>query len=46
MPSNMLVLRPCRMADLPSVERIADASAVGVTSLPPDHEKLYEKIHS
>ena len=46
MPSNMLILRPCRMADLPSVERIADASAVGVTSLPPDHEKLYEKIRN
>ena len=46
MSSKMLILRPCRMADLPSVERIADASAVGVTSLPPDHEKLYEKIRN
>ena len=42
----MLVLRPCRMSDLPSVERIAAASAVGITSLPPDHERLYEKIRN
>ncbi len=42
----MFILRPCRMSDLPSVERIAAASAVGITSLPPDRDKLYEKIRN
>ena len=42
----MLILRPCRMADLPGVERIAAASAVGITSLPPNRDKLYEKIRN
>lgn len=42
----MFILRPCRMSDLSSVERIAAASAVGITSLPPDREKLYEKIRN
>ena len=42
----MLILRPCRMSDLPSVERIAAASAVGITSLPPDREKLRDKIRN
>lgn len=42
----MLILRPCRMADLPAVERIAEASAIGITSLPPDRDKLYEKIRN
>ena len=46
MTSSMLILRPCRMSDLPSVEQIAAASAVGVTSLPPDREKLYDKIRN
>lgn len=40
----MLILRPSRIADLPEVERIAEASAVGITSLPPDRDRLYEKI--
>lgn len=43
---SILVLRPCRMSDLPSVERIAAASAVGITSLPPDRDKLYDKIRN
>ena len=34
------------MSDLPSVERIAAASAVGITSLPPDREKLCDKIRN
>ena len=42
----MLILRPCRMSDLSAVERIAAASAVGITSLPPDREKLYDKIRN
>ena len=46
MTSNPLILRPCRISDLPSVERIAAASAVGITSLPPDREKLYDKIRN
>ncbi len=40
----MLILRPSRIADLPEVVRIAEASAIGITSLPPDRDKLYEKI--
>lgn len=42
--AGRLVLRPCKLADLAAVERIAAASAVGISSLPPDREKLYEKI--
>lgn len=38
------VLRPCRADDLPAVERIAAASVVGITALPPDRDKLREKI--
>ena len=34
------------MSDLPGVERIAAASAIGVTSLPPDREKLHAKIRN
>lgn len=40
----MLILRPSRITDLPEVVRIAEASAIGITSLPPDRDKLYEKI--
>ena len=40
----MLTLRPCRLADLPAIERIATRSAVGITSLPPDRDKLRSKI--
>ena len=43
---SVLILRPCRLSDLPSVERIAAASAVGITSLPADREKLYDKIRN
>ncbi len=46
MNPSTLILRPCRISDLPSVERIAEASAVGITSLPPDHDKLYDKIRT
>jgi len=42
----MLILRPARLPDLPGVEAIALASAVGITSLPPDRDKLYEKIRA
>ena len=42
----MLILRPARLSDLPGVEAIALASAVGITSLPPDRDKLYEKIRA
>lgn len=41
-----LVLRPCRLGDLGAVERIAAASGVGIGSLPPDREKLYDKIRA
>ncbi len=42
--NEWLVLRPCRLSDLGAVERIAAASAIGIGSLPPDREKLFEKI--
>ena len=42
--SDHLVLRPCRLADLGAVERIAAASGMGVSTLPTDPQKLYEKI--
>jgi arginine N-succinyltransferase len=42
----MLILRPARMADLAGVENIAQKSAVGITSLPPDRERLREKIRT
>ncbi|HEX9390832.1 MAG TPA: arginine N-succinyltransferase [Usitatibacteraceae bacterium] len=42
----MLMLRPGRMADLAAIEAIAARSAVGVTSLPPDREKLHDKLLS
>lgn len=45
-PSAPLVLRPCRLADLGAVERIAAASGVGIGSLPADREKLYDKIRA
>jgi arginine N-succinyltransferase len=44
--SPPLVLRPCRLADLGAVERIAAASGIGIGSLPPDREKLYDKIRA
>ena len=40
----MLILRPCRMADLPAVARMAAASGIGITSLPADRKQLGEKI--
>ncbi len=40
----MLILRPCRMPDLPAVERMAAASGIGITSLPANRKQLGEKI--
>jgi arginine N-succinyltransferase len=40
------LLRPSKLADLPQVEQIAAASAIGIGSLPPDRERLYEKIRA
>jgi arginine N-succinyltransferase len=42
----MFVLRPCELTDLPQIERIAAESAIGVTSLPPNRERLLEKINN
>ncbi len=42
--STHYVLRPSRLADLPQIERIARAAAIGVTSLPEDPERLLEKV--
>lgn len=41
-----LVLRPCRLADLDQIERIAAASAIGIGSLPPERERLAERIRA
>ncbi|WP_293760040.1 arginine/ornithine succinyltransferase subunit alpha [uncultured Aquitalea sp.] len=40
----MFTVRPVRTADLPAVERLAEASGIGVTSLPNNREKLFERI--
>ena len=42
--NERMVLRPSRLSDLPAVERIAAASAIGIGSLPTDREQLYNKI--
>jgi arginine N-succinyltransferase len=43
---HMFVLRPAVLADLPQIEAIAAKSAIGITSLPPNQERLIEKISS
>ncbi len=40
----MYVLRTAQPADLPQIEAIAAKSAIGITSLPPDRDRLLEKI--
>ncbi len=40
----MYVLRPAALTDLPQIEAIAAKSAVGITSLPANRERLHEKI--
>ncbi len=38
------MLRPCRLADLPAIERVAAASPIGISSLSPDRDKLHDRI--
>jgi arginine N-succinyltransferase len=40
----MLTVRPVRTADLPVIERLAYESGIGVTSLPADRDRLFERI--
>jgi arginine N-succinyltransferase len=40
----VLILRPSRLADLPALEAIAARSAIGITSIPKDRERLHGKI--
>ena len=40
----MFVLRPAELTDLPQIESIAAKSAIGITSLPPDRDRLIDKI--
>ncbi|CUA82251.1 arginine succinyltransferase [Gulbenkiania indica] len=40
----MMIVRPVRTSDLPAIERMAVASGIGVTSLPNNRDKLYERI--
>ncbi|MBP7579482.1 MAG: arginine/ornithine succinyltransferase subunit alpha [Vogesella sp.] len=42
----MLIVRPVRISDLPLIETMAVESGIGVTSLPNNREKLYEKIQT
>lgn len=42
--AGRFVLRPCNPSDLPALERFADASAHGVTTLPPDRTRLFNRI--
>jgi len=44
--ADMLIVRPVRISDLPHVEHMAVESGIGVTSLPNNREKLYEKIQN
>lgn len=40
----MLIVRPARTADLPAIERLAQDSGIGVTSLPADRDKLFDRL--
>lgn len=40
----MLTVRPVRIADLPVIERLAFDSGIGVTSLPADRDRLFDRI--
>nr|WP_314531036.1 arginine N-succinyltransferase [uncultured Pseudomonas sp.] len=40
----MLVLRPVELSDLPQLQRLAQESLLGVTSLPDDTDRLRERI--
>ncbi|MFC4158027.1 arginine N-succinyltransferase [Chitinimonas lacunae] len=42
----MFVFRPSRLSDLPAIEKLAQESPVGVTSLPPDRDTLFRKIQA
>lgn len=42
--AGRFVLRPCKPEDLPALERFADASAHGLTTLPHDNAKLVGRI--
>jgi arginine N-succinyltransferase len=43
-PAHDLLLRPVAPEDLPALERIAAATADGISSLPEDRERLRERI--
>ncbi len=40
----MLIVRPVKTSDLPAIEHMAVASGIGVTSLPSNRDKLFERI--
>jgi arginine N-succinyltransferase len=40
----VFLLRPAQLTDLAQIELIAQRSAVGITSLPPDRQRLVDKI--
>lgn len=42
--AGRFVLRPSQEGDLPALERMAAASAIGISSLPPDREALRERL--
>jgi arginine N-succinyltransferase len=42
----MFVIRTAQILDLPQIEAIAAKSAVGITSLPPNRDRLIEKINN
>ena len=41
----MFVLRPAQLTDLAQIEAIAKLSAIGITSLPPNQQRLLDKIN-
>jgi arginine N-succinyltransferase len=40
----MLIVRPARTSDLPTIERLAQDSGIGVTNLPANRDRLFERI--
>ena len=45
---ELMVMRPCRLSDLPAMERIAVARAqgIGIGALPPERDRMYDMIQA
>jgi arginine N-succinyltransferase len=40
----MYIFRPSRLADLDEIERLAQKSAIGITTLAPDRDRLHDRL--